>query len=57
MGTSLGAASCLCIIEFIPSKDSLKVIEISLMSLFENAMQKACRGELSLSQAIAFLQE
>lgn len=26
-------------------------------SLFENAMQKACRGELSLSQAIAFLQE
>ncbi|HIY43825.1 MAG TPA: hypothetical protein IAA23_02180 [Candidatus Helicobacter avistercoris] len=28
LGTSLGVASCLCTIEFIPSEDSLKVIEI-----------------------------
>ena len=61
MGASLGVASCLCTIEFVPSEDSLKVIEkekifdeLTFLNSYISSFTHSC---LSASEISHFIEE
>ena len=59
VGASLGVASCLCTIEFIPSKDSLKVIEkekifdeLTFLNSYISSFTHSCLSASEISHLI-----